>query len=143
MKAPAPSGKPLPDSKRLTQLLTDLGSDTVLDPASGGATTRDELLARTLWDMALGGFVTDPDTGEQRFHRPDRSVAMFILERREGKTPTAVQDESGRLSLPDRLTDLGRSRINSEADTLGAVPGDPGLLDGPDNGSEDSEDADD
>ena len=141
MNAPTPH-KPkrvVPESKRLTRLLVELGGDTVLDE-QGVALTRDELLARTLWDLALGGM--EESGGEQRFRRPDKQIAMFLMERREGKTPVTVADENDSMVLTEKLDDLSRSRLNSEADALLAVPGNAFGMDGPGDGSEDPEEPD-
>lgn len=138
MQPPTPK-RPVavPESRRLMKLLVELGGDTIINEA-GETITRDEALARTLWDLALGGIETGTG-GETKFRRPDKQVAMFIMERREGKTPTAVADEGDTFVIADRLDELARSRINSEADALDAVPVDASGLDGPGDGPEDSE----
>ncbi len=109
--------------KRLTTFLTDMGSDVlILD--DGTTATRDEMLAGQLWKMALG-YVEDDGEGGQRIIKPDRSVAIFIFERREGRIPaTARLDEYSSISAEERVDELARARINAEADALVPVPGD-------------------
>ena len=103
--------------KRLTTFLTDMGSDVlILD--DGTTATRDEMLAGQLWKMALG-YTEEDGEGGQRIIKPDRSVAIFIFERREGRIPaTARLDEYSSISAEDRVDELARARINAEADAL-------------------------
>lgn len=110
-------------NKRLTELLTELGGDYV----DGGEVTRDEALAQVLWDLALGYTYKDGDNKKQ-FVAPDRDIAKFIFERREGRVPTAAADDRNVITATDKVSELACNRINSytdeslEADFADPVP---------------------
>ena len=126
-------------NKRLTELLTEMGSDPITN-AAGDIVTRDEALAKVLWDLALGYAYKDDDNKEQ-FVAPDRSIAQFIFERREGKVATAAIDDRGVMTASDKVSELARNRINSHADEVletdaeDAVPEHPGPMGVPTLGS--------
>jgi len=79
--------------------------------------TKAEALARLLWRMALGKpeFVDDPDAkGIIKLPRnPDKGAMAQIIERLEGKVPAAINDDSGKRSVADRVTEQGAKRINA------------------------------
>ena len=133
--------------RRLTQLLTELGQEVVIH-SDGRSATRDELLAAALWDLALGGIFETPKSGP-RFFRPDKQIAMFILERREGRMPvnSSTDGDKDKLTAADKIDGLAKERINAEADAveadaLDAIPSDSSDLDVPDNGPPGAEETD-
>ncbi len=79
--------------------------------------TKAEALARLLWRMALGKpeFVEDPESkGTIALERrPDKGAMSQIIERLEGKVPAAINDDSGKRSVADRVTEQGTKRINA------------------------------
>jgi len=122
--------------RQLTKLLTELGQEVVIQP-DGRSATRDELLAAALWDLALGGVFETPE-GTPRFFRPDKQIAMFILERREGRMPvnSSTDGDKDKLTAAEKIDDLAKERINAEADAVEAdsldpLPGDSSDLDVP------------
>lgn len=126
-------GKAPADPRQLTRYLTELGGDVVVD-RNGDSMTRDEALARALWDMALGG-IEETTEGEKVYRRPDKSVAIFIMERREGRTPvTGPVDEGARISAAEKIDELAKARINAEADSLIPVSEPTPVVGVPDHG---------
>ena len=91
----------------------------------GEAITRDEALAQTLWNMALGSEYKNED-GKACFRLPDKSVAIFIVERREGRMPmTSQMEDSTGMSAADKVDELAKARINAalpEETNLHGVP---------------------
>ncbi len=79
--------------------------------------TKAEALARLLWRMALGKseFKEDPDSrGTIELPRnPNKGAMVQIIERLEGKVPAAINDDSGKRSVADRVTEQGTKRINA------------------------------
>ena len=120
------------DPRRLTRFLADLGGEMIVQ--DGEAVTRDEALAQTLWNMALGSEYKNED-GKACFRLPDKSVAIFIVERREGRMPmTSQMEDSTGMSAADKVDELAKERINAAADSILAVP-EPGTdVDMPEDG---------
>lgn len=105
------------DPRRLTTFLKELGGETIIGD-DGKAITRDEALAKTLWDIALGQPYVD-DEGKTRIRPPDKAVGMFIIERREGRIPMSVQSgEQLGATAAAQIDDLALARLNAEADEL-------------------------
>lgn len=103
--------------RQLTRFLTELGSETIVTK-DGESITRDQALAQTLWDLALGCEYEDDD-GNAVYRHPDKAVAIFIMERREGRTPmTNATDEGPRMTAADKIDELAKARINAEADSI-------------------------
>lgn len=133
-KKPVRRRKSRKGGRRLTQLLTEMGGDSLMAD-DGGVTTRDEALAGLIWDMALGRLPTGKDEQGNVIHaKPNEKMALAILERREGKTPAAMPDKTNELSVADRIDALDRNVVNSDADALDSVPGHTEDLDVPGNG---------
>lgn len=143
-KPPSLPGKTSSKKRRLTGFLEELGGETIVTD-DGDSVTRDEALAKTLWSLALGGTYKDED-GDEHFRHPDKAVAIFIVERREGRMPMTSQlDTQSGMTASDRIDELARSRINSETDalcsgtdTLDSVSENKSSVDVPNNGDQGS-----
>jgi len=75
-----------------------------------------ELLARQLWQMALGKFKTvNSKTGEIKTLPPDRDAMHTILDRMEGTAGTLDDTKKRHESLPDKMSRQNKERINKLA----------------------------
>ena len=109
--------------KSLSDWLEEIGGETVVDNDDINTTdgsyvvrTKDELLARQIWQRALGWEETsEDDTGTHvTIHSPDPRAQVFIIERREGKMVTPSDDKS--LTPLDRVSDMVQKDINDAAE---------------------------
>ncbi len=90
---------------------TICGDDGVIHPI-----TKDEQLARAIWDQALGCDVVTVNVDGHESHKifpPDPKMMQFIIERREGKLTTPIDKKQA--NLLDRISDLNRSKANDAA----------------------------
>ena len=91
--------------------LTIAGNDGVVRPI-----TKDEQLARAIWDQALGYETVTENAEGHKCHRviaPDPKMMQFIIERREGKSLIPLDTKSAKLL--DKISALGKSRANDAA----------------------------
>jgi hypothetical protein len=75
-----------------------------------------ELLARSLWRQALGWeelIVTEDGAAKKVIHLPDAKIAFLLMDRMEGRAPTAVDDSDDRPSTAMKVTEQGLKRINA------------------------------
>ncbi|KKM96275.1 hypothetical protein LCGC14_1179870 [marine sediment metagenome] len=78
--------------------------------------TKDEALAREIWNRALGYEVEmkgDNDSMQHRVIPPDPKMQMFIIERREGKVVTPLEEKHA--GLLDRISELAKNQSNAVA----------------------------
>ena len=90
---------------------TICGDDGIVRPI-----TKDEQLARAIWNQALGYEVVTENTDGHESHKffpPDPKMMQFIIERREGKLSTPIDQKSAKLL--ERISDLGKSKANDAA----------------------------
>ena len=113
----APTGAIL--SKYLRALALDI--ETMDD--AGDPITKAAALAKLVWQHALGFKEVDPKTGKETKFPPDWRAIELLYARIEGKIPVAVVEDNGR-SLTDKVTDLGKARINSMAKAAADAPDD-------------------
>jgi hypothetical protein len=104
----APTGAIL--SKYLRSLALDM--ETVND--DGDPVTKAAALAKFVWQAALGYRTVDPKNGSVIVHEPDWRAIELLYNRIEGKIPVAVVEDQAR-SLTEKVSDLGKARINSMA----------------------------
>ena len=129
------------DLRRLTKYLDEVSRErTTLE--DGRVLTRGEALAEKLWDLALGTVMED-ENGDFIVTKPDRTVAVFIFERLEGKIPTAaaVDDHRGPTAA-DRIDELAKARLDAHADAVLAVPDESDGMEMSSDELADSEDSD-
>ncbi len=82
--------------------------------------TKDEVLARAIFDRALGyeTEVTNADGSvSHRVFQPDPKAQSFIFERREGKIVIPVEDNNAP-ALVDKMRDIVKREINTVAQEL-------------------------
>ena len=133
--APKPSRSKI-TGRVLTDLLRELSAEVETMDNDGRILTRAEVLATLIWKKALGYTeVVDVKTGEEIKHSPDQRCIELLYDRLEGKAIMTVVDESSRgPSVAERVSDLGKSRINALSVAAGAVPETGGGVDMPENG---------
>ena len=109
--------------KILTQKLHDLARDVVSSVAGDDGElvleTRAEMLAREVWNAALGIVFVKDDEGveEMKFsHKPIPWAVGVIFERLEGKIVPRARDNQTRPSLGNRIDEQQQLKVNSFVD---------------------------
>jgi hypothetical protein len=110
----------------LSKFIKEIAEETtesVQDPQTGEerAVTKAEVLARAIWQGALGwtetvevvdkkGAVTGT---KEKVHGPDKTYVNIILDRMEGKAPQGTEkDKNQKASLADRVSEQAIRRLN-------------------------------
>lgn len=78
--------------------------------------TKDEALARAIWDRALGfeeEIKKEDGSVTHRIYPPDPKMQMFIIERREGKMVTPLEEKHA--GLLERVSELVKGQVNDAA----------------------------
>lgn len=106
------------NTKNLNSLLKSIGVEIHEVDVDGEVVTKDEALIRTLWKYALG--FTERiknDKGEEieKRHRPERWALELIYNRREGAVPTAIAEDSDRITASEQVAELAKERLNKAA----------------------------
>ncbi len=75
--------------------------------------TKAEALARRLWLEALGWteLVLTEEGTKETVHPPNSKIAFLLMDRMEGRAPTAVEDSDDRPSTAKKVTEQGMKRI--------------------------------
>jgi hypothetical protein len=133
MKAPG-----FVNPKAIAEHLRRLGQE-VIDVTDDGPITRDDKLAQLIWNQALGWTEeTRDDEGNRKLikHPPVAWAQQYVIERREGKSPIAAQEDTRTVRTADKVRELSRTRLNKLAAVAGGPPsvkkkeGDNGNVDG-------------
>lgn len=106
-------------SAALTQELKKLAQQVVETDEGGEALTREQKLARMIWEQALGWVEkTRGDDGKVKevYQPPVAWAQQFVFERIEGKAAQATPDESTGLRAKDKVAALARERVNKLAE---------------------------
>jgi len=125
----------------ITQHLRELGNEVDQLRTVDGETqviTRVEALAELVWKRALG-WIEDLGGGKKTYHKPEPWAIQLIYERIEGRVPQVIPSEKSGATIADRVGDLGKQRINSQARAAVALPGRSAALGMSDNGPPSSE----
>jgi len=102
-------------SRALSNELKKLAAE-VVDFDAGEGVTREQKLAKMIWNLALGWIEkTRDDNGtlKEIRHPPVAWAMQFLFERCEGKAPQAIQEETSGIKAADRVRELSRDRINA------------------------------
>lgn len=75
--------------------------------------TKAEALARNLWREALGWeeVIITGDDAKKVIHPPNARIAFLLMDRMEGRAPTAVDDTDDKPSTAKKVTEQGLKRI--------------------------------
>jgi hypothetical protein len=104
----------VPTGAVLSKYLRALALDIETTDESGDPITKAHALAILVWKHALGSKEINPKTGKEVVTPPATWAIEILYSRIEGKIPLAVVEDQGR-SLTDKVSDLGKARINSLA----------------------------
>lgn len=116
-------------TRALTRHLHELGAEAHTVADDGTILTREEALARLLWDKALGWeeVTRDEDGNVKRIkHKPESWAIQYIYERREGKAAAATVEEDNRIRTSERVRELARDRLNRLAEAAVNADGSSG-----------------
>jgi hypothetical protein len=105
----------VPTGAILSKYLRCLALEVETVDENGDPITKAQALAMLVWKHALG-FLDRDDKGQETQRKPEVWAIELLYNRVEGKIPVAVVEESGR-SLTEKVSDLGKARINSLAET--------------------------
>jgi hypothetical protein len=125
-------------SRDLTRFLRELGAEVHTIDNEGKVITRAEALAEAIWKRALGYSETNKK-GEDVYHPPEMVAIQLIYERVEGRAAVSLPEDKKGQSVAERVTELGKSRINRSAESAVAVPSGPGPVGVPEDGAQGSE----
>lgn len=101
----------------ISKELAKLSDETVAALPDGTEVTRGELLARLLWDRALGYVEKIRDAeGNQKAvqHAPEAWALQTILERLEGKAATVLETPETSITATDKVRDVLKERLNQK-----------------------------
>lgn len=105
-------------TRSLTKHLNDLGRQVHDMLPDGTPVTREEALARLLWDMALGyKEQTRDDEGNLKeiVHKPVAWAMQAVWDRKEGRAAPTVLEDENRVRAADKVRDLAKNRVNQLA----------------------------
>jgi len=121
-----PPKKPVSVDKQLTKLLKKIGlEESEITPIGDEAPkimTKIEALARTVWRKALGYEYKDTIGGKKvlKTKLPDKDMIQLIWDRHEGRVATASDPGTEKTSLPDKVAEVQKLRLNSLAQNAAA-----------------------
>jgi hypothetical protein len=101
----------VPTGAILSKYLRALALEIETVDADGDPMTKAAKLAELVWRHALGGEIVAQD-GKKTVQPPAVWAIELLYNRIEGKIPLAVVEDQGR-SLTEKVSDLGKARINS------------------------------
>lgn len=115
-----------PFSQRaLTKHLTTIGAEAHTIDDAGNPITKEEALARLLWNKALGyEEQTRDDEGTLKTlkHKPESWAIQYIYDRREGRTAPTILEDEARVKAADKVRDLAKQRVNQLAAKAAPTP---------------------
>lgn len=109
----------------LTNALRKLATEQVSVDNDGNPITKADVLAKLIWDQALGGErKTVDDKGSERTEivKPVAWAQQYIFERIEGKAKIQEPEEQKGIKAKDRVDDLVRDRLNGIAKIKSGPP---------------------
>ena len=102
----------------ITRLIRERGNEFHTVDDDGNPLTRLQALALLVWKKALGWTETDPKTGTETIHSPDRGFITMIYDRLDGKMAPAVADTGRKkATLSDKVEEQSKRRLNQMAET--------------------------
>lgn len=103
-------------SKSLSEIIRKIAQEPVVKGKKG---TRAEALARKMWQMAQG---YNEKLGDKiRKHAPDKKMIIEVINRLEGKVPTAdIKDGKQKATITDKVKEQSRERMNALAKETGS-----------------------
>lgn len=112
--------------RALTKHLNAIGQEAHTIDDAGNPISKEEALARLLWDFALGFTEEtrdDEGTLKKVKHKPAPWAMQYIYDRKEGRTAPTIMEDEGRIRAADKVRDLAKNRANQlAAAAAGPVP---------------------
>lgn len=111
--------------KHLTEELRKLAVEAVDITPDGDPITRQQKLARMIWNYALGWSekLRDADGNlVEKIHPPVAWAMQYLYERMEGRAPNAMPESEAGIKATDKVRELAKQRLNA---LLGKKPGPP------------------
>lgn len=112
------SSRPMKAGRLLSKFIRQIAEETHFVKGEGSdedrMTTNAELLARQLWKEARGWeelVECEDSTFKKVVHLPDSKIAFLLMDRMEGRAPTAVSDSDDRPSTALKVKEQGIKRI--------------------------------
>jgi hypothetical protein len=105
-------------SAALTKELKKLASEIIAVDEGGESITREQALARTLWNLANGWVEkTRDDHGNLKEirHPPVAWAIQYVYERCEGRAAPMATEDVDRVRAADKVRELSRDRLNKLA----------------------------
>ena len=78
--------------------------------------TNAELIAREMWKQAKGWeelIICEDGNTKRVVHPPDTKIAFLLMDRMEGRAPTAITDSDDRPSTAKKIKEQGIKRIQA------------------------------
>lgn len=108
----------VPTGAILSKYLRALAMDIHTVDDDGKPVNKAAVLAKLVWQHALGFEERDPDDPNKMTpHKPATWAIELLFNRIEGKIPLAVVEDQGR-SLAEKVSDLGKARANALANDV-------------------------
>ncbi len=104
-------GKRAKAGKLLTRFLEEIAEEQTELGDGEELITKAEALARLIWKRALGYTDSDVKTGVDTVYAPESSKINIIFERIEGKAPMAGTEKADKLTVSERIKEVGKKRI--------------------------------
>ncbi|HDY86802.1 MAG TPA: hypothetical protein ENH82_01660 [bacterium] len=79
-----------------------------------------EAMARLMWKFALGFNEVDVKTGKIVAYKPDKAMIALIYDRVEGRSPVAIKEDDGKLTVSERVSEQGKKRISQAGGLSGS-----------------------
>lgn len=112
-----PKGVKRAATVEITRLIRERGNEFHTVDDEGNPLTRLQALALLIWKKALGWTETDPKTGTEIIHNPDRGFITMVYDRLDGKMAPAVADNGKKkATLSDRVGEQSKRRLNQMAE---------------------------
>jgi len=112
-----PKGVKRAATVEITRLIRERGNEFHTVDDEGNPLTRLQALALLVWKKALGWTETDPKTGTETTHSPDRGFITMIYDRLDGKMAPAIADNGKKkATLSDRVGEQSKRRLNQMAE---------------------------
>jgi len=109
--------------KLLTSFIRQIAeeqTEMVTDPRTGEdkMASKAEALVRLIWKRALGYTEQKIVKGKlvDVYHHPDNYSMGLIFDRLEGKAPLSVGENDNKLTVSERISELGKKRIAQAGD---------------------------
>ncbi len=99
----------------LSTHLRKIAQEATETTSEGGMITKAEALARLMFKLALGYSELDVKTNIETIHAPDRGMIGLVWDRIEGRAALITDNAAKKRTLPKRVSDENKKRLNNMA----------------------------